>query len=220
LLGAIPFGLIIVKVGTGKDVRKVESGRTGGTNAYRAAGLWAGVLTGLLDGAKGAVAVWVAAGLSSWLGGTAFGLVCAGVGAILGHNYSIFLAERGEDGRWRLRGGAGGATAAGGAVGLWWPSIFLIVPGAVLTLYFTGYASVATLSIPLMALIVFAVRAYMGYGPWAYVLYGVLAEIILMWALRPNLKRLINGTERLVGPRAKKRAAKAAAGGNGQSSES
>jgi glycerol-3-phosphate acyltransferase PlsY len=219
LLGSIPFGLIIVKLGTGKDVRKVESGRTGGTNAYRAAGIWAGVLTGLLDGLKGAVAVWVTAGLSYWLGGSPIWMVCAGLGSILGHNYSIFLAERNENGRWRLRGGAGGATAAGGAVGLWFPSLFFLVPGAVLTLYFSGYASVATLSIPLMALVLFAVRAYLGYGPWAYVLYGVLAEVILLWALRPNLKRLMNGTERMVGPRAKRREAKAAAE-NGQSSES
>jgi glycerol-3-phosphate acyltransferase PlsY len=70
-----------------------------------------------------------------------------------------------------------------------------------------------------MALVVFAVRAYLGYGPWVFVLYGVLAELILLWALRPNLKRLINGTERLVGPRAKRRAAKAAAE-NGQKAES
>lgn len=214
ILGAIPFGLIIVKLGTGKDVRKVESGRTGGTNAYRAAGLWAGILTGLFDGLKGAVAVWLAA----WLGATLFGLVIAGIGAILGHNYSVFLAERDENGRWRLRGGAGGATAAGGAIGLWFPSILFLVPGALATLYLSGYASLATLSIPLMALVVFAVRAYLGYGPWVFVLYGVLAELILLWALRPNLKRLFNGTERLVGPRAKRRAAKAAAE-NGQKTE-
>jgi acyl phosphate:glycerol-3-phosphate acyltransferase len=215
VLGAIPFGLIIVKLGTGKDVRKVESGRTGGTNAYRAAGIWAGVLTGLLDGVKGMVAVW----LVDWLGGPALGLVFAGLGAILGHNYSIFLAERGENRRWRLRGGAGGATAAGGAIGLWFPSILFIVPGALASLYFSGYASVATLSVPLMALMVFAVRAYLGYGPWVYVLYGVLAELILLWALRPNLKRLMNGTERMVGPRAKRRDAKVAAE-NGQNDES
>ena len=215
ILGAIPFGLIIVKLRTGKDVRKVESGRTGGTNAYRAAGLWAGILTGLFDGLKGAVAVWLAA----WLGGPPFGLVVAGLGAILGHNYSVFLAERDENGRWRLRGGAGGATAVGGAIGLWYPSILFLVPGALATLYLSGYASLATLSVPLMALVVFAVRAYLGYGPWVFVLYGVLAELILLWALRPNLKRLFNGTERLVGPRAKRRAAKAAAE-NGQKAES
>jgi glycerol-3-phosphate acyltransferase PlsY len=219
ILGAIPFGLIIVKIGTGKDVRKIESGRTGGTNAYRAAGLWAGVLTGLLDGLKGAVAVWIAAGLSAFWNVHPIGLVVAGVGAILGHNYSVFLAERDVNGRWRLRGGAGGATAAGGAIGLWFPSILFLVPGALATLYLSGYASLATLSIPLMALVVFAVRAYLGYSPWVFVLYGVLAELILLWALRPNLKRLMNGSERMVGPRAKRRAAKAAAE-NRQNAES
>jgi acyl phosphate:glycerol-3-phosphate acyltransferase len=207
LLGSIPFGLIIVKLGAGKDIRKIESGRTGGTNAYRAAGIWAGVLTGFLDGVKGVVAVWLAIAL----GGTPIGLVFTGLGSILGHNFSIFLAERGENGRWRLRGGAGGAPSAGGAIGLWFPSILFIVPGALAALYFTGYASMATLSIPLMALVVFSVRAYLGYGPWAYVLYGILAELILIWTLLPNIKRLINGTERMVGPRAKRRAAQAAA---------
>jgi glycerol-3-phosphate acyltransferase PlsY len=219
LLGSIPFGLIIVKLQTGKDVRKVESGRTGGTNAYRAAGKWAGVMTGLMDGVKGLVAVWLTAYFTEKFGGTPVLMVLAGLGSILGHNYSIFLAERDENGRWRLRGGAGGATAAGAAAGLWFPSIFFILPGALATLYFSGYASLATLSVPLMALVVFAVRAYLGYGPWVFVLYGVLAELILLWALRPNLKRLMDGTERLVGPRAKKRAAQAAAE-NGENGES
>lgn len=222
LMGSIPFGLIIVKLGTGKDVRKVESGRTGGTNAYRAAGIWAGVLTGFLDGLKGAVAVWLAIAFGYFLalGDNPIGLVLAGLGSILGHNFSIFLAERGENGRWRLRGGAGGAPAAGGAIGLWFPSILFIVPGAIATLYFSGYASMATLSIPLMALVVFVVRAYLGYGPWVYVLYGILAELILIWALRPNIKRLINGTERMVGPRAKRRAAREAAASSENNGES
>ena len=60
LLGSIPFGLIIVKLKTGKDIRGVESGRTGGTNAMRAAGLPAGLLTAFFDILKGAVAVWIA----------------------------------------------------------------------------------------------------------------------------------------------------------------
>src|SRR5258706_14499639 len=60
LLGSIPFGLIIVKLKTGKDIRAVESGRTGGTNAMRAAGLPAGLLTALLDVLKAAAAVWIA----------------------------------------------------------------------------------------------------------------------------------------------------------------
>ena len=43
IIGSIPFGLLIVKLKTGKDIRDVESGRTGGTNAMRAAGFWAGI---------------------------------------------------------------------------------------------------------------------------------------------------------------------------------
>jgi glycerol-3-phosphate acyltransferase PlsY len=206
LLGSIPFGLIIVKIGTGKDVRNVESGRTGGTNAYRAGGIWAGILTALFDGLKGAVAVWLAIGL----GASVWGQVLAGLGAILGHNYSIFLIERQENGKIRLRGGAGGAPSVGGAIGLWFPSFLFIIPGALAALFITGYASVATMSIPVIAVIVFAVRAYLGYSSWVYVLYGILAEIILMWALRPNIKRLLDGTERVVGPAAKRRAAREA----------
>lgn len=53
LIGSIPFGLIIVKLSTGKDIRSVESGRTGGTNAMRAAGVWAGVATAIFDTLKG-----------------------------------------------------------------------------------------------------------------------------------------------------------------------
>ena len=60
LIGSIPFGLVVVKLKTGKDIRTVESGRTGGTNAFRAAGFGAGLLTAFLDIFKGTVAAWIA----------------------------------------------------------------------------------------------------------------------------------------------------------------
>ena len=60
IIGSIPFGLLIVKMKTGKDIRTIESGRTGGTNAVRAAGFGAGLLTALLDVLIGAASVWVA----------------------------------------------------------------------------------------------------------------------------------------------------------------
>ena len=91
ILGSIPFGLIIVKLKTGKDIRTVESGRTGGTNAVRAAGLGAGLLTAIMDILKGAVAVWVAQALSP---GNHLIHVLAPVAAIVGHNYSAFLIDR------------------------------------------------------------------------------------------------------------------------------
>lgn len=198
IFGSIPFGLIIVKIITGKDIREVESGRTGGTNAMRAAGFGAGLFTAILDIFKAASTVWLAraATANPWIH------ALAPVAAILGHNYSIFLAERGADGRLRLRGGAGGAAAFGGAVGLWPPAALIMFPIGFLIWFGVGYASVTTMSIGLMAVILFGVRAALGLGPWAHVFYGVLAEILLVWALRPNIKRLREGTERLHGLRA------------------
>jgi len=204
LVGSIPFGLLIVKFSTGKDIRKVASGRTGGTNAMRAAGIFAGAGTIILDFLKGFLTVWLARLLVpadvSW---KVWIEILAPVAAILGHNYSIFLAERNEKGQLRLRGGAGGATTVGGAAGLWWPSALVIIPAALLILFGVGYASVATMSTAAMAIIIFGYQAYRGALPWEYILYGVLAEIVLMIALQPNIVRLLHGTERLVGWRAR-----------------
>lgn len=195
-IGSVPFGWLIVKLKTGKDIRIIESGRTGGTNALRAAGLGAGLLTAFMDILKGASAVWIARAL---LPEAPLLHVLAPVAAILGHNYSIFVPERNEQGRIiRLKGGAGGAPAVGGAFGLWGPSIFIIFPLGALIFFTLGIASVTTMSVALSAIIVFSVRAWLGLAPWVHVLYGVLAELLLLWALRPNLQKLFAGKERIV----------------------
>jgi glycerol-3-phosphate acyltransferase PlsY len=204
LLGSVPSGLVIVKLISGKDIRAVESGRTGGTNAMRAAGFWAGIATAMLDLLKATQAVWIARQI---LPGLPWVHVLAGLAAILGHNNSIFLIERDENGQLRLRGGAGGAPAVGAALGLWPPSILIILPLAVLILYFGGYASIATLSVGAIAFGIFAYRAGIGASPWWYMFYGLLAEIVLLWSLRPNIRRLLNGTERLIGYRARRKKA-------------
>jgi glycerol-3-phosphate acyltransferase PlsY len=196
VLGSIPFGLLIVKISTGKDIREVASGRTGGTNAGRAAGAWAGVLTGLMDGAKAAVAVWIAQAVApgnNWLH------VIAGLAAILGHNYSIFIIQRDEKGRLRLHGGAGGGPTVGGAIGLWWPAGFIIVPLALLVFVGVGYASVTTMSIAVITTIIFAIRYALGLSPIQDVFYGAIAFIMLVWALRPNIRALVQGRERFHG---------------------
>jgi acyl phosphate:glycerol-3-phosphate acyltransferase len=195
LLGSIPFGLVIVKLKTGKDIRKVESGRTGGTNAVRAAGFGAGLLTAVMDILKGAVAVWLAQAISPE---HHLIHVLAPLAAILGHNHSIFLAERDENGRLRLRGGAGGAPAVGGAMGLWAP-IFPIVIAAGAIVWFTlGIASLATMTVPLVIIIMFAIRAGLGQQEAIDIWYGVIAEILLIWALRPNIQKLLAGNERVI----------------------
>jgi glycerol-3-phosphate acyltransferase PlsY len=195
LLGSIPFGLLIVKMKTGKDVRMVESGRTGGTNVVRAAGFGAGLLTAILDILKGAAAVWVAEALmpgSRWIP------VLAPLAAILGHNYSLFLIRRDENGKLRFYGGAGGAPALGGAMGLWLP-IFPIVLAAGALIWFTlGIASLTTMAIGLVVTIVFAIYSWQGSLEPIYIWYGVIAELFLLWSLRPNIKKLLAGNERVV----------------------
>ena len=201
LIGSIPFGLLAVKLRTGKDIREVGSGRTGTTNALRAAGSTVAILTLLLDVLKGASTVW----LARWLiPGNAWLEMLAPVAAIMGHNYSIFLAERNEDGHLRLRGGAGGAPALGGALGLWPTSVLILIPISVLIYFGVGYASVTTMSVPLVAMILFVIRAWQGHSPWAYVLYCLIVEALLLWALRPNIRSLLDGTERGISWRTKK----------------
>jgi len=197
LLGSIPFGLIVVWIASGKDIRSIESGRTGGTNALRAAGCLAGLITAALDVGKGAASYY----LVEWIYPTAGPLlrVAAAILAIVGHNYSIFLLERfGVDGKVRLRGGAGGATCLGGSIALWPYSFFVILPLIAVVYIIGGYASITTMSIAFLSIVVFSIRAALGLSPWVYVLYGVVAELILIWALRPNIKRLRQGNERRV----------------------
>ncbi len=198
LIGSIPTGLIIVKLKTGKDLRNVESGRTGGTNALRAAGFWAGLATALLDVFKAALAVWLAKWLSA---DNQLVAILAPIAAILGHNYSLFMPEYDKNGRFlRLRGGAGGAPTVGGAIGLWPLSVLIMIPLGALVFFTVGYASVTTMSVAVFAILVFGIRLALGVpgANWWDVVYGIVATLLLVWALRPNIQKLLNGTERVV----------------------
>ncbi|MCJ7518075.1 MAG: glycerol-3-phosphate acyltransferase [Anaerolineaceae bacterium] len=195
LIGSIPSGLLVVRVATGQDVRFIESGRTGGTNVMRAAGFLAGLATGILDILKGAAAVWVCKSITAeteWMSAV------SGLLAIIGHNYSAFLIEKGEDGKIRFKGGAGGATTLGAAIGLWAQSWMFILPFALLFYVIVGYASLTTISIATATMGVFLVRAIEGNDPWGYVAFGAAAVVTVVIALRPNLQRLKEGTERRV----------------------
>ena len=206
IIGATPFGLFVVQKLTGKDIREVGSGRSGATNVMRAAGLGAALATALLDILKGAAPIWLA---QRWAPDTPWVHVLSGVAAVIGHNYSVFLREIIVDpasGRRtiRLRGGAGGTTTVGGAIGLWPWNAAIIIPVGASILFGIGYASVATMSIGIMTMIIMGIRATLGLSPWEYVVYGVCCFALQLWALRPNIKRLVAGTERLVGWRAKR----------------
>lgn len=199
LLGAIPVGLIITYLFTGKDVRKIGSGRIGGTNVMRAAGWVAGALTGALDVLKGASAGWLAMAIAP---GNVWLQVFACAAAVLGTIRSIFLAEKDEHGKWHLKGGAGGAVSFGGAISLWPTAGIIIFPIGAFVFLIIGYASLTTISIAVTSIIVFGYRALMLLSPWQYVLYGVIILLLVLYALQPNLERLRKGTERMVGLRA------------------
>jgi len=199
LFGSIPFGFILVKAFKGIDLRSHGSGRTGGTNAGRAAGFTAGALTGILDFLKGSLSVWLAMFLvpnAPWL------YVAAGLLAIGGHNYSIHLLERDPDGTIHLRGGAGGAPALGAAFAMFNWTLPIILPIAMIILLVIGYASITTLSIAVLSIIIFSIRYVINGEPWQYIIFGIGALLMLLWALRPNIARLLKGNERVVGLRA------------------
>ncbi len=200
LCGSIPFGYLYVRLFKGEDLRTIGSGRTGGTNSLRAAGLGVGVLTSFSDVLKGAAAVW----LTTWLLGDALGpallpwaQATAGVLSVVGHNWSVFL---------KFGGGAGTGPNVGWSSAIWlWviPIAFLVMGGM---LYFVGMASVASLSMAAVTIIIFAYRYFAGIdATLAYVAGSIAAGLVVTWALRPNIKRVMNGTERLVGRRAKRR---------------
>jgi acyl phosphate:glycerol-3-phosphate acyltransferase len=205
VLGSIPFGWVYVKLKTGKDIRTIGSGRMGGTNSYRAAGLVIGILTALSDFLKGAVSVWVA----RWLfGGPAdpnwlpWIITFGGVMAVMGHNWSVFL---------KFKGGAGTGPNVGWATAIWlpiFPILFLVGLGLMLTV---GMASVASMVVAILIPVVFIILYFMGINPisgaemsLAPLLGGLVTAAAVAWALRPNFKRIKTGDERIVGPRAKR----------------
>ncbi|HDQ71618.1 MAG TPA: glycerol-3-phosphate acyltransferase [Chloroflexi bacterium] len=185
LIGSIPVGLLVVRLKTGKDVRKVGSGRTGGTNVFRAAGPAIAVLSMLGDFAKGWIAVWLAQALV----GTPIAEALAGVLAITGHNYSIFI---------RFDGGVGAITTVGSATALWPVSLPFLAAMGIPMIYITRHTSVGSMTVGLLLPMLFILGAWLGDLPSVYLIHGVGALFLIFWALRPNIERLRSGEERRV----------------------
>jgi glycerol-3-phosphate acyltransferase PlsY len=199
-LGAIPFGFLFVKATKGIDLRDIGSGRTGGTNSLRAAGLGVGFLTFLMDIVKGAAAVWVTRAIFAGILLPTYlpwAEAAAGVMAVVGHNWSVFL---------KFGGGAGTGPNVGWSLVVWWPvALIACIVGGIL-LYGVGMASVASLAVAALIPIVFAVRYFLSEDmTLAYMAGGLITAAIVTWSLRPNIKRILAGEERLVGPAAKRR---------------
>lgn len=173
LLGSLPAGLLWGWVFRRVDVRRHGTGRTGGTNVWRTAGLIPAVLTMISDGLKGAAAIWLAQALhvNDW------GVALAGILAVVGHNYSCFLG---------FRGGAGTSTSVGVAAALWPSALPILVGLAVGMGLLVGHASVASIAVALSLPILFGVLKM----PALVLVFALPAMALTLWALRPNIRRL------------------------------
>jgi acyl phosphate:glycerol-3-phosphate acyltransferase len=184
LLGSIPFGLILARVFGRGDVRKEGSGNIGATNVSRVAGPLAGILTLLLDGAKGTAAVLVAGRYSNE---SAMWMVIAGLAALVGHCFPVWL---------RFKGGKGVATAAGVYLAMS-PPAFL--GGLILFSLIAGYSRYVSLgsvaAAVAMPLLIYFLWAPHHAPPLVITLGSLAIAILIVYKHDANLQRLVQGTE-------------------------
>jgi len=184
LLGSIPFGLLLGKLFGGRDVRSAGSGNIGATNVARVAGPVAGVLTLLLDAAKGALAVFLAARLSEQ---SSTWMMIAALCALVGHCFPIWLG---------FRGGKGVATAAG---------VFLVLSplsflGAALLFFlvvlYWRFVSLGSISAAAaMPLLIYFFWAPHHAPPYAVTFGSLAAALLIVYKHDANIQRLVQGDE-------------------------
>ena len=181
-IGAIPFSFLIARLFGVKDVRTVGSGNVGATNVMRSAGKVPGLLALILDGLKGAVTVWIARAWST----SEVEICLAGLGAVLGHLYPVWLG---------FRGGKGVATGAG-----------LFIPLAPLALGASVIVFVATLALfrfvslaSIVASLTLPSAAYLLGASPVVTLTALVAASMVVGRHHANLGRLFRGTEPKLG---------------------
>ncbi|HEX5396007.1 MAG TPA: glycerol-3-phosphate 1-O-acyltransferase PlsY [Candidatus Limnocylindria bacterium] len=191
LLGALPFGVIVGRLLGGVDPRTSGSGRTGTTNTLRSVGMPGAVLVLALDIAKGLAAVllarWIWAGDPAW---TDWVAALAGVGAVIGHIWSVFI---------RFAGGRGVATSTGGLLGMAPWSLVVLGPLVAVIVWRTRYVSLASVAAAVTGPIVVVALFVIGLAPAAAIAYGVAAGLLILFAHVDNIGRLRAGTERKLG---------------------
>jgi glycerol-3-phosphate acyltransferase PlsY len=184
LLGSIPFGYLIARFAGGGDIRRAGSGNIGAANVSRVVGTGAGVLTLLLDAGKGLAAAWLALRL---IHGHIGWVALAGLAAVVGHLFPVWLG---------FRGGRGVATAAGVFVLISWKAVLGAAVVWLIALLIWRYASLSSIlaaaALPLLMYVLYAP----GYAPPSAIsLATTAASVLVIWRHRPNLQRLIAGTE-------------------------
>ena len=186
VIGSMPWGYLLLRWRRGVDVRQHGSGRTGMSNVLRTGGVKVAGAVLALDLGKGVLAVL----LARMVIGGAGAEVAAGLLALAGHNWSVFLG---------FQGGRGIATGLGGLL------VMAPLPAAIGALtfipvaYVFRYVSLASLSGMLTAGVALAILSLLGRYSSAYMAYVVVAGIIIIWQHRDNIQRLARGTERRLG---------------------
>jgi len=176
LIGSIPFGVILTRAGGAGDLRQIGSGNIGATNVLRTGRKGLALATLLLDALKGALPVWLA---YRYFGPDM--AVVAGLGAVLGHCFPVWL---------KFRGGKGVATAAGVVLTLTPLAGLIALALFVLIAVLTRYVSLASI----LATIAAAPVAFWLDHFQAGELYLALALLIIL-KHAPNIRRLLAGTE-------------------------
>ncbi|HET9001979.1 MAG TPA: glycerol-3-phosphate 1-O-acyltransferase PlsY [bacterium] len=178
LIGAIPTGLIVVRLLTGEDIRRHGSGNIGTVNVLRVAGAGTAVVVLAVDILKGLVPVV----LAERLGASAWTVVLAGLAAIAGHNWSIFL---------KFQGGKGVATSFGVLAALSWPAAAVAAAVWIVTVAVTRYSSLGSL----LGVVSVPITMWRLNQPEEYVYFGVIAALFAIYRHRANIQRLVAGTE-------------------------
>ena len=180
LLGDIPFGYLLVKLTTGRDVRASGSGNIGATNVLRTTGRAAGVATLLLDMGKGYLAVWLEGRLT---GGNAEWMSAAALAVMVGHSYPVFL---------RFRGG----KAMAAFVGAWLCAAPLPL-AAVLVVFVVMVAWTRHISLgSIVGAGTFPLAVWLiAHPPAIVVAAAILSGALIVYRHRDNIARLRAGTE-------------------------
>lgn len=180
VLGAIPFGYLLVKWKTGADVRASGSGNIGATNVLRTTGRAVGIATLLLDIGKGALAVWLAGLLT---GGDPLWKSLAALAAMAGHAFPVFL---------KFKGGKAVASFIGAFLVLTPLALLAALVVFVGTVAWTRYISLGSIA----AAATFPLAVWIiEHPPLAVVAAAIAAGAFIVWRHRSNIERLRAGTE-------------------------
>lgn len=191
LLGSIPFGVILTRLGGAGDVRQIGSGNIGATNVLRTGRKDLAIATLLLDAGKGAAALLLARAL---VGGADAEIPCAVAGgaAFLGHLFPVWL---------KFKGGKGVATFFGLMLAAWWPlglvaaAIWLLT--AALLRMSSLAALVASAATPLVALMPLALLRLP--APQPIIVLSVFTAVLIWVRHHENIARLLKGLEPRIG---------------------